>query len=48
MGMPAARGEAAQALLAAFVKRAKASGFVAAALTRHGIRGAAVAPPARR
>ncbi|MDQ6639206.1 MAG: ABC transporter substrate-binding protein [Pseudomonadota bacterium] len=47
MGVPAGRGEAAQALLAAFVERAKASGFVAAALARHRIEGAVVAPPAR-
>ena len=32
--------------LAAFVEGAKASGFVAAALQRHGIRGALVAPAA--
>ena len=32
--------------LAAFVEDAKASGFVAQALTRHGITGATVAPPA--
>jgi polar amino acid transport system substrate-binding protein len=34
--------------LDAFVEEMKASGFVAAALARHGIEGAAVAPPASR
>jgi polar amino acid transport system substrate-binding protein len=34
--------------LAAFVEDMKASGFVAAALARHGIEGAAVAPAAGR
>jgi len=46
MGVAAARGAAAQARLDAFVEWAKAGGFVAAALARHGIAGAAVAPPA--
>ena len=46
MGLPADRGDAAQATLRAFVEQAKASGFVAAALQRHGIAGAAVAPAA--
>ena len=46
MGTPASRGEAAQAALAAFVEDMKASGFVAQALSRHGIQGAAVAPAA--
>jgi polar amino acid transport system substrate-binding protein len=46
MGIPAARGEVAQEVLAAFVEFAKASGFVAAALARHGIEGAVVAPAA--
>jgi polar amino acid transport system substrate-binding protein len=46
MGLPAGRGEAAQAALSAFVEDMKASGFVAAAMQRHGIQGAAVAPPA--
>jgi len=46
MGLPKPRGEAAQRLLADFVEEAKASGFVAQALQRHGIQGAAVAPPA--
>jgi polar amino acid transport system substrate-binding protein len=44
MGLPAGRGAAAQASLHAFVEVAKASGFVAQALQRHGIEGAAVAP----
>ena len=44
MGVQANRGEAAQALLRAFVERAKASGFVAASLQKHGIKGAIVAP----
>lgn len=46
MGTPKVRGEATAALLAAFVERAKADGFVAAALARHGIEGATVAPAA--
>jgi polar amino acid transport system substrate-binding protein len=46
MGMPKGRGVAAQACLAAFVEEMKASGFVAAALERHGIAGASVAPAA--
>ncbi|WP_295550024.1 transporter substrate-binding domain-containing protein [uncultured Pseudacidovorax sp.] len=46
MGTPASRGEAAAAALAAFVEEAKASGFVAEALARHGIEGASVAPAA--
>ncbi|CAN7458017.1 transporter substrate-binding domain-containing protein [Pseudorhodoferax sp. LjRoot39] len=46
MGLPAGRGAAAQAALAAFVEEMKASGFVAEALRRHGIQGAAVAPAA--
>lgn len=43
-GIPADRGAAAQTVLAAFVEDAKASGFVAAALQRHRIAGAIVAP----
>ena len=46
MGLPAARGPAAQARLRVFVESAKASGFVAQALQRHGIQGAIVAPAA--
>ncbi|HDR9177735.1 TPA: ABC transporter substrate-binding protein [Burkholderia vietnamiensis] len=44
MGVPKSRGEAAAALLGAFVEEMKASGFVADALRRHGISGASVAP----
>ena len=46
MGLPAERGEVAAQVLAAFVESAKASGFVAQALQRHGIEGAIVAPAA--
>lgn len=45
MGVPKARGAAAARVLGAFVERVKANGFVAAALQRHGIEGASVAPP---
>jgi polar amino acid transport system substrate-binding protein len=48
MGLPAARGDDGAAALAEFVEHAKASGFVAAALARHRIEGALVAPAARR
>ncbi|MDE1895174.1 MAG: ABC transporter substrate-binding protein [Xanthomonadaceae bacterium] len=44
MGLPRRRGPEAAASLARFVESAKASGFVADALARHGIRGASVAP----
>ena len=44
MGLPTGRGDAAAAALAAFVERAKSSGFVASALARSGIQGALVAP----
>ncbi|OZI74848.1 ABC transporter substrate-binding protein [Bordetella genomosp. 12] len=44
MGVPSSRGEKAAALLAAFVEDMKRTGFVADALARHGIEGAAVAP----
>lgn len=44
MGVPKARGEAAQAYVAAFVEEMKASGFVAESLARHRIEGAAVSP----
>jgi polar amino acid transport system substrate-binding protein len=44
MGVPKSRGPDAAAYLAAFVEQMKASGFVAEALARHGINGAAVAP----
>lgn len=46
MGLPKGRGEAAHAALCAFVEAMKAQGFVAAALARHGIAGATVAPVA--
>lgn len=44
MGLPKPRDAAAHAALRAFVEEMKASGFVADALRRHGIEGAAVAP----
>ncbi len=44
VGVPKSRGPAAAAYLADFVEILKADGFVAAALARHGIEGAAVAP----
>jgi polar amino acid transport system substrate-binding protein len=44
MGLPRGRGEAAAATLRCFVEEMKAQGFVDAALTRHGIEGASVAP----
>ncbi|MBC5786277.1 ABC transporter substrate-binding protein [Ramlibacter sp. USB13] len=44
MGVPKGR-TAAQAWLSAYIEEMKASGFVAQALQRHGIQGAAVAPP---
>lgn len=44
MGVPKSRGPAAADTLARFVEEMKASGFVAQALTRHGIAGASVAP----
>jgi polar amino acid transport system substrate-binding protein len=46
MGTPKSRGEEAAAYLARFVEHMKATGFVTAALARHGIEGASVAPPA--
>jgi len=44
MGLPLTRGVTATATLATFVEQAKASGYVAQSLARHGIRGAVVAP----
>ena len=44
MGLPSGRKPEAGTYLAKFVEDAKASGFVRAALQRHGIAGAAVAP----
>lgn len=46
MGCPKDMPESAARLLADFVERMKASGFVAQALQRHGIQGASVAPAA--
>jgi polar amino acid transport system substrate-binding protein len=46
MGCPKGRGDAARAFLAAFVEEMKVGGFVAAALARHDIAGASVAPAA--
>ncbi len=47
MGTPRVRGEAGVSYLRGFVEEMKASGFVAQALRRHGIEGAAVAPVER-
>ena len=44
MGVPKGRS-AAQAWLSGYIEEMKASGFVAASLQQHGIKGAAVAPP---
>jgi len=44
MGLAKTRGDAAAAYLDRFVEDMKSAGFVAAALARHGIRGASVAP----
>lgn len=44
MGLPPSRGAAAASVLREFVEEMKRSGFVAQALKRHGIQGAAVAP----
>ena len=44
MGLPKGRGAEAAAALVQYVEEMKASGFVALALARHGIQGAAVAP----
>lgn len=46
MGLPKTRGAEAADFLRAFVEDMKGSGFVAAALSRHGISGASVAPAA--
>jgi polar amino acid transport system substrate-binding protein len=45
MGLAAGRDPVGQAYLTRYVEEMKASGFVAEALKRHGIEGAAVAPP---
>ena len=44
MGLPKGRGAEATSALALYVEEMKAGGFVAQALDRHGIQGAAVAP----
>jgi polar amino acid transport system substrate-binding protein len=44
IGAPKGRGDAAAAYLLAYIEELKATGFVADALKRHGIEGAAVAP----
>lgn len=46
MGLPKSRGDDAAAFLAQFVEAMKADGFVDAALARHHIKGASVAPAA--
>jgi polar amino acid transport system substrate-binding protein len=46
MGLPAGRGDAASGFLAGFVEEMKESGFVAACLLRHGVKGAIVAAAA--
>ena len=46
IGAPKGRAAAGEYLLA-FIEELKATGFIAAALKRHGIEGAAVAPPGR-
>jgi len=48
MGVAKGRGAVVAATLAAFVEEMKASGFVAAALARHGVEGASVAPAGQR
>jgi polar amino acid transport system substrate-binding protein len=45
MGVPKSRGEEAAAFLRGFVEQMKATRFVEAALQRHNIKGASVAPP---
>ena len=47
MGLPKGRGAEAAAALTQYVEDMKASGFVAQALARHGVQGAAVAPAMR-
>jgi len=47
MGLPRSRGESATELLRHFVENMKANGFVAQSLSRHGIKGASVAPTAQ-
>jgi polar amino acid transport system substrate-binding protein len=45
MGTPKSRSAEAFDYLCAFIEEMKASGFVARAMARHGIKGAVVAPP---
>ncbi len=45
-GIPAGRGAAAQQVLHRFIEEAKASGLIAAALQRHAVQGAGIAPAA--
>lgn len=45
MGLPVKRSKSALAYLSDFIEEMKANGFVEEALRRHGIEGAAVAPP---
>jgi polar amino acid transport system substrate-binding protein len=45
MGLPKTRGPEAASFLARFVEEAKQSGFVSDAISRHQVKGAAVAPP---
>ena len=47
MGLPKGRGDVAAEFLRNFIERMKASGFVADALQRHGIKGASVAPASK-
>jgi len=47
MGLPRSRGDSATVLLRHFVENMKANGFVAQSLSRHGIKGASVAPTAQ-
>jgi polar amino acid transport system substrate-binding protein len=44
MGLPKAKGPEAAQFLSRFIEEMKASGFVQAAMQRHGIAGASVAP----
>lgn len=44
MGLPQARGQEAASFLHDFIERCKQDGFVAQALSRHGMRGVTVAP----
>ncbi|PMS36796.1 amino acid ABC transporter substrate-binding protein (PAAT family) [Trinickia symbiotica] len=46
MGIPKDRGSVAARFLGDFIEEMKASGFIGEAMTRHGVAGASVAPPA--